>query len=438
MSVHQLEPPPPESIPTPALPTYDDLAQRFRPIFERIAKDAIRREQLRELPFEAVGWLREAGFGAVRIPQSYGGGGANLPQLFRLLVELGEADSNLSHLLRGHFAFLEARLASPDRNTHEFWFPKIVDGALIGYAMAERTEKTGSTATIANDGGRWILNGKKYYSTGTIYADWIVASVMDGEERVSVAVPANAPGVTREDDWDGFGQRLTGSGTTVFDGVQIAPEHIVRRFSAADQNTSAQKAFLQLVLLATLAGIARAVLRDGIKFVQPRTRAFGIPGTSSPRSDPLVQRVIGRLASLSFAAETIVDGVANALEHVYQAGLAGTADQALYVATDIKAYQAQQIVIDLVLEATNLLFEVGGASATSEIRRLDRHWRNARTAASHNPAILRERAIGDYYLNGTTPDAAWAAFDKKQARTGTEDKATESGETPLNGSLLLP
>jgi alkylation response protein AidB-like acyl-CoA dehydrogenase len=438
MSVHQLEPPAVASIPAPEPPTYEELAVRFRPIFERIAKDALRREQLRELPFEAVGWLREAGFGAVRIPQSYGGGGATLPQLFRLLVELGEADSNLSHLLRGHFAFLEARLVSPDQSAHAFWFPKIIDGALIGYAMAERTEKTGSTATITKEGSQWILNGKKYYSTGTIYADWIVASAMDGEERVSVAVPANASGVKKEDDWDGFGQRLTGSGTTVFDRVQIAPEHIVRRFSAADQNTSAQKAFLQLVLLATLAGIARAVLRDGIGFVQPRTRAFGLPGTSSPRSDPLVQRVIGRLASLSFAAETIVDGVADALEHTYQAGLAGTANEALYVATDIKAFQAQQIVINLVLEATTLLFEVGGASATSETRRLDRHWRNARTAASHNPAILRERAIGDYYLNGTIPDGAWAALDKKRVQSSAEDKAPGSGETPFNGSVLLP
>jgi alkylation response protein AidB-like acyl-CoA dehydrogenase len=428
MSVHELEPPALEPIPASAAPNYDELAKRFRPVFERIAKDALRREQLRELPFEAVGWLRESGFGAVRIPLSYGGGGATLPQLFRLLVELGEADSNLSHLLRGHFAFLEGRLSHPDRSTHEFWFPKIVDGALIGYAMAERTEKTGSTATLSKEGDRWILDGKKYYSTGTIYADWIVASVLEGEERVSVAVLATAPGVTREDDWDGFGQRLTGSGTTKFDRVQIAPEHIIRRFSVMDPNANSyQKAFLQLVLLATLAGIARAVLRDGISFVQPRTRAFGIPGTSSPRSDPLVQRVIGRLASLSFAAETIVDGVAGALEQAYQSVLAGTASEALYVATDIKAYQAQQIVINLVLEATTLLFEVGGASATSETRRLDRHWRNARTAASHNPAILRERAIGDYYLNGTIPDAAWAALDKKRAQAGAQDRTPEAG-----------
>lgn len=29
---------------------------------------------------------------------------------------------------------------------------------------------------------------------------------------------------------------------------------------------------------------------------------------------------------------------------------------------------------------------------------------------SHNPAILREASLGDYYLNGTIPSACWSAF----------------------------
>lgn len=396
-------------------PTYEELTARFRPIFARIAEDAVRREQERELPYEAVRWLREAGFGRVRIPLKYGGFGATISQFFRLLVELAEADSNVSHLLRGHFAFLESRINHTDESVREFWFPKIVEGALIGYAMAELTEVTGTSATIKQEDGKWFLNGKKYYSTGTIYADWIVASVVDGEERVSVSLPATAPGVTRIDDWDGFGQRMTGSGTTIFEQVEILPEHINRRLTGKDSYAqSYQKAFLQLILLASIAGVGRAVKRDAIAFVQRKTRAFGVLGASSPREDPLVQRVVGRLASLSFAADTIVEGIARTLDEVHLARLADTADEALYVDTEIKAFQAQQIVIDLVLQASTLLFEVGGASATSETRRLDRHWRNARTAASHNPAIFRERAIGDYYLNGTVPDAAWIAAEKEQ------------------------
>jgi alkylation response protein AidB-like acyl-CoA dehydrogenase len=397
-----------------------DLEARYRPIFQRIAKDAVRREQQRELPFEPVQWLGETGFGALRVPKAYGGAGATIPQLFRLLVELAEADSNIPQILRAHFAFVEGRLTSRDQVARGTWLKRIAAGALVGAAMAERTAATENTVTLVRADDHWILDGQKYYCTGTLYADWVAAAAVDGDDHVSVVVPATAPGVTREDDWDGFGQRLTGSGTTRFEQVRIEDEHVIRRLPMKEyRSESYLTAFYQLFHLAALAGIARAVLRDGTAFVQGRTRAFGVHGTSSPRNDPLVQRVVGRLASLSFAATTLVDSVAAAIEETYQAALEDEADEALYSATDIKAFQAQQIAINLVLEATSLLFEVGGASATSETRSLDRYWRNARTLASHNPAIYRERAIGDYYLNGTAPREAW--FAKKGSKTGTDE-----------------
>ena len=74
---------------------YPTLAARFRPIFQRIADGAVAREHSRTLPHEPIQWLKEAGFGAVRVPLEYGGGGASLPQLFELLIELAAADSNV-------------------------------------------------------------------------------------------------------------------------------------------------------------------------------------------------------------------------------------------------------------------------------------------------------------------------------------------------------
>jgi alkylation response protein AidB-like acyl-CoA dehydrogenase len=432
------------------VPSYEDLVARFRPIFVRIAEGAVEREINRELPFKEIGWLRDAGFGKVRIPKIHGGLGATVPQFFRLLAELAEADSNISHALRGHFAFLEERVNLLDKQAIEFWFPKIAQGALIGYAMAEQTEETGTSTTLTAEGNGWVLDGIKYYSTGTIFADWIVVSVKDGEDFASVAVPADGPGVTRIDDWDGFGQRMTGSGTTKFERVPVRLEQILRRRSLDEKEDEAEDklagtdethdeakekhdetyglSFLQMILLTSIAGVGRAALRDVIAFVQPRTRGFGIPGKSSPRNDPLVQRVVGRISSLVFAAESIVENNANNLEVLYQARLSGNAQPADYVAANIKTFQAQQLVIDLVLQATTLLFEVGGASATSERRRLDRHWRNARTAASHNPAIYRERAIGDYLLNGTVPETRWSLQrSSKEAGPESSTTANEAG-----------
>ena len=89
---------------TPPSPRYEALAARFRPVFARLRAGAVAREQSRDLPHEAIGWLKEARFGALRVPEAEGGFGASLPDLFGLLAELAEADSNLPQALRNHLA----------------------------------------------------------------------------------------------------------------------------------------------------------------------------------------------------------------------------------------------------------------------------------------------------------------------------------------------
>ncbi|WP_324745546.1 acyl-CoA dehydrogenase family protein [Pseudomonas veronii] len=398
--------------------SYRALQARFKPLFEQIGEGAVAREQQRELAFEAVGLLRDAGFTALRVPLAHGGAGVSLPVLFRLLIDLAEADSNLPQIVRAHFGFVEGRLSSREPASQDYWFAKVVAGQLWGAAMAERSASSTNSVTLEAAADGWRLNGEKYYCTGTIYADWVAAVAMQDKDFVSVVVAVDSPGVTREDDWDGFGQRLSGSGTTRFDQVAVPEQHVLRRFKPGELRAESYiSAFYQLFHLATLAGIARAALRDATAFVQGRTRAFGVPGQSSPKDDPLVQRVIGRLSSLAYASETLVVAAAEVLEGVHQAELTDTAQEADYVEADIRTFQAQQVVLEQVLEATTLLFEVGGASATSQARRLDRHWRNARTLASHNPAIYRERALGNYYLNGVSPGAAWRALHAQDDAT---------------------
>ena len=383
------------------------LSQVFDPILAEIAASAIDRERERRLPFEEVRRLKSAGFGAIRVPVEFGGWGATLEEEFRLLIRLGAADSNLPQLLRGHVAFVETQRGLPDSQTRSAWLTKIAGGdILFGNAQAERGESSDVSTTLTERDGRLLLNGRKFYSTGTLFADWIWSGAKFRDQAVALAVRADAIGVTRVDDWDGFGQRLTGSGTTIFDDVEIDPAHVLPWTESDEGRPLAYtQALYQLILLATLAGIAAAVQRDAVAFVRPRTRTFGVPGTSSPRDDALVQQVVGRLGSIRFAVESIVLEAVRRLERADDTRRHEPGDAVEYEAALAAAFEAQQIVLPLVLEAATLLFEVGGASAVGEKLALDRHWRNARTISSHNPAIYRARILGDYYLNDTPPTA---------------------------------
>ncbi|MCU1646775.1 MAG: acyl-CoA dehydrogenase, partial [Nocardia sp.] len=350
--------------------TDSDLDAIFRPIFDRIAAGAVEREIDRKLSFEEVGWLREARFGALRVPVEFGGYGVTVRQLFRLLTELAAAESNLPQALRVHFSFVEDQLLAEPGPERERWLRAVVAGTLVGNAITEpgvgAVDRYRTRLTASGEG--FLLNGTKYYSTGSLYADHILVAADRDGERVGVLVEATAEGVRQQDDWDGFGQRLTASGTTDFTDVAVRRDQVLGPGYGAPGPTYATS-YLQLVQLAVLAGIARRAELDAREWVAARTRGYTHSAADLPRQDPLVQQVIGRLSGAAFAARASVLAVADVLDEVLDDG---ARDEKAVVAAELAAAQAQLAVIDLVLPATTLLFEVGGASIVSERLRLDR------------------------------------------------------------------
>jgi len=388
--------------------TATELSERFAPVLASIADTALDREADRRLPYDEVNALRDSGFTKLRVPQEFGGLGVTLPQFTRLLIELGRADSNLPQLLRGHFGFVESRLAHPDPVGRERWLRRVAEGVIVGNAQSELGNASfwQNATRVTRDGDQWRLTGRKFYSTGSLLADWIhTTASLDEHRSADVLVPTSLRGVSQFDDWDGFGQRLTASGTTLFEDVPIHPED-VEIYDNGRVRPSTLAAFFQLVHLATLSGIARAAVDDAAAFVRQRQRNLVNPAYPSPKDDPLVQQVIGRITSAAYAAEATTLATAQAIEDATDRGL----DHA-----DVAVYSAQGVVIDLVLGVATELCEVGGASAVTERFRLDRHWRNARTLASHNPVIYRHRLVGDFVLNGVSPNTAFArSWDQRR------------------------
>lgn len=394
---------------------YTELAERFAPVFERIAEGTVERENNRVLPFDQVKWLKDAGFTTLRVPAAHGGSPVSHEHLFRLLAELSAADSNLGHLLRSHFSFVETIALQPE----EFqlrWFPRVLAGEIFGNAATEKGGNAlGTTNTkLREEGGQWLLKGEKYYTTGSIFADWVVvmASTDGLEGRQYAIIRADAAGVRIIDDWDGFGQPLTGTGTAIFEDVVVRFEDIIQR----KISSTLEPAFFQLALLSVLAGIGRAALNDAADLVRNRTRTFNTGSGDLFRNDPLIQEKVGRIAASVYAAESIVFAAARDLDAAVDQSLALDPTVA-FVRAELAVQLAHVAVPKLVLDATNELFDVTGASAVSRGKSLDRHWRNARTVATHNPVAFKARSVGDYFINGTIPTGLHSIGEAKDSTT---------------------
>jgi alkylation response protein AidB-like acyl-CoA dehydrogenase len=157
-----------------------------------------------------------------------------------------------------------------------------------------------------------------------------------------------------------------------------------------------------LILTAIIAGILRNVVSDAIRLVRGRGRTYAHAAGDTPAADPLLQQVVGQLASQALACEALVLAAAEAQEAAFNRAAAGTADFDLAHRGSLLAAQAKVVVDELASRAAAQLFDVGGSSAIKQSADLDRHWRNIRTLASHNPVLYKARAIGDYLINGTS------------------------------------
>ncbi|WP_405938534.1 acyl-CoA dehydrogenase family protein [Streptomyces sp. NBC_00726] len=373
-----------------------------------LAAGAVARDGGRELPREQVRAVADAGFSRLRIPKEWGGDGLTIPEWGDVLIELAAADSNIPQIFRGHIAFVEDVVHRPDEDYRKRWLPRLLDGQMVGNAWSEAGPiAMGQKNTLfALRDGEMTVSGKKHYTTGSIFADWADVSGIYEDRSVAGFVSMRQSGVTVHDDWDGFGQRTTGTGTLFFEEASVDPRDV----ASFDERIRYQTPLYQWILLVVQAGIAVAVERDIVAAVQNRQRNYSHSSALLAKDDPNIQSVVGEISSIAYTARSLARGVAETLQRASETGLAGRdseEDREANLVAEIRSEQAQVMLSELVPRSATLLFDALGASATSTGRALDRHWRNSRTVASHNPSIFKQRAVGDWLLNGTPPPVDW-------------------------------
>jgi alkylation response protein AidB-like acyl-CoA dehydrogenase len=361
-----------------------------------------------ENPFDQVSALKRAGFGTLRLPAHIGGAGLTVPQLFSAVIDVAKADPIVAHIFRTHFWFVEERLRTADDPSSARWLHKVAEGKIFGNAFSEKGSlAVGSlvfnTRLLPADGGGYRLNGEKFYSTGTLFSDYLtVATTTDHDSVATVVVPADRDGVRLIDDWDGFGQRRTGTGTTVFADVAVSADEVLSDtpYDATPVPT-VQYASLQLYIHAVVAGILAGVVDDGVALLRSRDRSFSHALSERPTDDPLYQKQLGELAATAYIARATVLDAAAAIEAATASESGGVPDARLAEEAQLKVAKVKVHLDAVAPEAATRLLELGGASAASRQRNLDRHWRNIRTITLHNPVAYKARVIGQNLLHGT-------------------------------------
>ncbi|MBW8482313.1 SfnB family sulfur acquisition oxidoreductase [Actinomadura parmotrematis] len=392
-----------------APPALDDAAavEAARAFAARIAPGAVERDRTARHPAAELDDLAGTGLLAISVPREHGGGGvaaSTVGEVFRIVAA---ADPSVAQLVLAHFVLVALIGTAASEEQKAFFHREVVGGARIGNATAERGTKhvfDRRTAVTPGPDGGYRLDGRKYYTTGALGADWIgVAASVEGDQNLPVTafVPGDAAGLEFGDDWSAFGQRATASGSLVLTGVDVPANRVLHLGPVpADPPPLILGAYDQLLHLAIDVGIARAALEEGAAFVRDRSRPWFESGVDSVADEPHAVLRFGRLTTLLHALEALFERAGRAVDAAYAAPEltdGNTAAASLAVA-EAKAY-SQEVAVQIAAD----VIELAGTSAADAAHGLDRHWRNVRTHSLHDPARWKYVHIGNHTLRGTNP-----------------------------------
>jgi SfnB family sulfur acquisition oxidoreductase len=370
-----------------ALAIAQELAAHFRP-------GASLRDAQRQLPFAEIEKYSASGLWTLTVPKEYGGPAVSIATLAEVTAIISEADSSIGQIPQNHYYMLEVVRANGTAEQKQQIYDLVLSGARLGNALSEVGTKTvGQYNTrIYRRADRFIVAGRKYYSTGAMFAHYIPIVARDETDDLLLAIVSpNDLGVQVIDDWESFGQRTTGSGSTVLDNVSVQPEWVLP-YEQAFRVPTAVGPVGQIVHAAVDLGIARAAVADLRGFLRSTVRS------ESVTADPLAVSSYGDLVVQLHAAEALLQKAG----HVVDLLLAETCESKLAQAS-VAVAEAKAATTQIALLSTNQLFELGGFEITAEALNLNRHWRNARAHTLHDPVRWKYMAVGNYYLNGIYP-----------------------------------
>ncbi|MCO4878528.1 SfnB family sulfur acquisition oxidoreductase [Paraburkholderia caribensis] len=369
---------------------------------QRVAAGASERDRERRLPREEIEWFSQSGLWGITVPKAYGGAGVSFVTLTEVIKIVSAADPSLGQLPQNHFGLVDVIALTGTEEQKRYFFAEILAGKRFGNGFSEKGTKNvlDLRTTVRRDGDDYVIDGTKFYSTGALFAHFVPVLGLDEERKAWLAyIPKGTAGLAVIDDWSGFGQRTTASGTVTLEHVRVPASHVLPAQRVSDEPTL-NGPVSQIIQAAIDAGIAKAAIADTLAFVRTRTRPWVDSGVDKASDDPLTLSEIGRLHIQLHAAEALLERAARVIDELSAKGATTEDDVAR---ASVAVGEAKVLTTEIALLAGEKLFELAGTQSTLSEHNFDRHWRNARTHTLHDPVRWKYHLVGNYYLNGVKP-----------------------------------
>jgi Acyl-CoA dehydrogenases len=213
----------------------DEFLGRLRRFLQdKVDPAAIEREAV--IPQDVVTGLADLGAFGMKIEPEYGGLGLNHWYYTRALMLVGSYSPAIATLLSAHQSIgvpQPLRLFGSEAQKRAF-LPRCARGEISAFLLTEPDvgsdpARLSTTATFVDgpDGGHYVLDGVKLWTTNGTVADLLVVMARTGSRISAFVVEANTPGITVERRNAFMGLRGIENGLTRFEGVRVPAANLI-------------------------------------------------------------------------------------------------------------------------------------------------------------------------------------------------------------------
>jgi alkylation response protein AidB-like acyl-CoA dehydrogenase len=196
------------------------------------------------LAAETVQPFKDSGLAGLIVPKQYGGPGANIAQLSRIITELSKGDPAIALAYNMHWCMVGLTMSLVTEEQGDRWLRRIAEGGELIFGPSSESRGYSAlpnTKAVPQPEGGWRLYGKKTWGTLAEAASLVATNATitdadgnmpeDFDQRVAtdalfiadfeVDENLQGDGVRIERTWDALGMHATGTQTVVYDGFYI-------------------------------------------------------------------------------------------------------------------------------------------------------------------------------------------------------------------------
>ncbi|MCY8719591.1 MULTISPECIES: acyl-CoA dehydrogenase family protein [unclassified Bacillus (in: firmicutes)] len=347
-------------------------------IADEFQQTAAEDDEQGRFPVEKIQKLRDAGYTALTLPESFGGEGISVYDMLLFQERLARGDAPTALSIGWHLSVIGelGEGNSWDKDVFAFIAKEVQNGSVINRAATEA--QTGSptrggrpgTNAVKKD-GKWAVNGRKTFTTMSQALDYflVTAWIEDKQTTGVFLIHKDDPGLSIEETWNMMAMRATGSHDLVLNEVMLEKDKLVELLQGP---RGAKPNGWLLHIPAIYLGIAQAARDYAVQF------AFEYSPNSlkGPIKDvPAVQQRTGEM-------ELELLNARHFLFHIAQ--LYDDPERRPYLRSELGA--AKHIVTNAALSVVDKAMRVVGAKSLERTNPLQRYYRDVR-AGLHNPPM---------------------------------------------------